>query len=715
MPDPKPLTRASSDQEASSPEDLPVGTELPEEDAQSVIGVSISRAQTRLTSPQTPATEKVAVMEDLEGGGFFPGSSEGEKYGVDGTGHDNEAEEEEEEEEGSTPKDEAIPPSTPQEQPQSATLPSPWRAEPKIFEKFNLDGQRDSEPTSMLSDLNVRRYIASFNLPALPKTPSFKDFSVPSLSSILSNTRSHSPVRKDESRQKRSSTLDQSPSTWGFSSPFQSRPKPETSAREESLRGRPESTSPTEVSKNKSLQKAEQDVSSRSSSTIRRDRRLASDLSNHTPRPPYLRRTTSDQSLLLRRVTSTRSSLGDDSRWENVQEQVNSRMKAIKDSLQDSNIKLPSLPNLSTLNLNAFRPDFTRSRAQSETKRPIVGNGLAELDCATQVVDEKHASSARGFRDRTNAEGFQTNSKISQVAVSCLDEALENLTGDLVILGGYRGSILRSAQPPHRQLWVPVKVGLNIRKVNLEVGLDPEDEENMQDHIIASGMLSHIGPVDMGRRLLRRLKSCKNAVEGRLRVHDYGYDWRLSPHLLSRRLLAFLLELPCNGPDVPTHQRGATVIAHSMGGLITRHVVNRRPDLFAGVVYAGVPQHCVNILGPLRNGDEVLLSSKVLTAQVNFTLRGSFLLLPDDGKCFVNKETKEEYPVNFFDVEQWKEYAWSPCIAPALPPTNPQENKSILGSMTDMLPSMPSLPLPGRKTSSTVDAAYTKLNNLSNP
>lgn len=293
-------------------------------------------------------------------------------------------------------------------------------------------------------------------------------------------------------------------------------------------------------------------------------------------------------------------------------------------------------------------------------------------------------------------------------------------------MGGYRGSVLRSAKPPNRQLWVPIKVGLNIRKVDLEVGLQPEDEENMRDYIYASGMLSHIGPVDMGRRLLKRLRACKNAQDGSLRVHDYGYDWRLSPHLLSRRLIEFLQKLPCNADGVPRREKGATILAHSMGGLITRHSVNQQPELFNGVVYAGVPQHCVNILGPLRKGDEVLLSSNVLTAQVNFTLRSSFLLLPEDGKCFINKETKEEYPVNFFDVEHWKQYAWSPCIAPALPPAHPPENKSLLGSMADMLPSFPSLALPGRKTSvsrsrddksplaDAAKTASTKVNDIAN-
>src|SRR5205814_92669 len=125
-------------------------------------------------------------------------------------------------------------------------------------------------------------------------------------------------------------------------------------------------------------------------------------------------------------------------------------------------------------------------------------------------------------------------------------KALEGLTGDVVIIGGYRGSILRSAEPPHRQLWVPVKVGLNLRKVNLEVGLSPEDEEKMEETVIPSGLLSHIGPVDICRRLLRHLRKCHNARSHQLRVHDYGYDWRLSPHLSSRKFLEFVQKLKCN-------------------------------------------------------------------------------------------------------------------------------------------------------------------------
>lgn len=40
-------------------------------DAQSLMEPAISRAATRLTSPKTPLAEKVAAMDDLDGGGYF--------------------------------------------------------------------------------------------------------------------------------------------------------------------------------------------------------------------------------------------------------------------------------------------------------------------------------------------------------------------------------------------------------------------------------------------------------------------------------------------------------------------------------------------------------------------------------------------------------------------------------------------------------------------
>ncbi|KAI1144592.1 hypothetical protein F5Y05DRAFT_32101 [Hypoxylon sp. FL0543] len=376
-------------------------------------------------------------------------------------------------------------------------------------------------------------------------------------------------------------------------------------------------------------------------------------------RPRTLRRSTSDESMLYHSLSRV-SSFGDDERWNDIREQKNSRLKAITDSWDRPTFKLPQLPQLPNI-----------------IPAPLKKNSLLSFD-------QSESSLSSTTRTSTMLEVGLSAPKDGNM--SDLDRALELLTGDIVIMGGYRGSVLRSTRT-NRQVWVPVKVGLNIRKVNLEVGLDPEDEERMEESIYASGMLKNIGPVDISKRLFKRLRECENARTGKLRVWDYGYDWRLSPHLLSRKLISFLEQLPSNQGQGSPESTGALVIAHSLGGLITRHAVNQRPELFSGVIYAGTPQRCVNILGPIRNGDAVLFNEKVLTAQVNFSLRTTFIFLPEDGFCFINKNTGEQYPVDFYDPQEWVKYCWSPCIESPLPAFKSRSSAlSSLRELSEMLP-----------------------------
>ncbi|OKL62244.1 hypothetical protein UA08_02475 [Talaromyces atroroseus] len=428
-------------------------------------------------------------------------------------------------------------------------------------------------------------------------------------------------------------------------------------------------------------------------------------------RPPLtVRHSVSDESLYLRSLSRV-STLDHRPHYENVHSMVNSRYKAIKDSLQDSSSRIFSMPSF---NLPDFRHEWHPGRFLGDYQRKdnVLGDGSSRLENSAAEVNGNADSSAATSTAHGN---FKSNTRQNSIYPG-LDEVASTMTGDVVVMGGYRGSILRSAKPPHRQLWVPMKVGLNIRKVDLEVGLTHEDEERMEESIIAKEVLSHIGPVDICRRLLQRFRKFEKLRNGAIRVWDYGYDWRLSPHLLSKRLIQYLEGLPCNAPGVSPEKRGAYVIAHSLGGLITRHAVNQRPDLFAGVVFAGTPQHCVNILGPLRDGDEVLLSSKVLTAQVNFTIRTSYALLPDDGRCFINKDTKEEYLVDFFDVKNWDEYALSPCIRPALPPSG-GENKKGLGLIDNLPNSLSTLPKIGlgKRISVKLNGSKTKDPSFSSP
>lgn len=626
-----------------------VASQITDEDAESLIGLSMSHAATRLKSPNTPAVEKLNALED---GGRYT---------------DNEF-------------------------------------EPPFLEE-SIEGTQEGSSTSTL----MPEEITSF----------------PMLLPLTSRLSMHA----------------------GGSSQLSKAPEPSTPSslsgvfsgldRKRSLSGSADALRRRFLPKNlPSMSQVGNLFATSTSSTVQRSRfdgtlnapKVPSHARSHSTRTPtfesiitaptaavapqgFLRQSTSDDNLLYHTL-SRASSLGDDSRFENQHDQVNSRVKAIRDSFNDrTSFRLPQMPSMSSMSMPNFT--FNRNFLPSNVPARWASNADVLSDILPNTTAKKRSSTVPiptvlpGISSVVNpgpagpAEPIQPAFEGSNAHP--LDRVLESLTGDIVVMGGYRGSILRSTKT-NRQVWVPVKVGLNMRKVDLEVGLEPEDEERMQESIYASGMLQNIGPVDISKRLFKRLNECENARNGKLRVWDYGYDWRLSPHLLSRRLTKFLEGLPSNQAGTGSNT-GALVIAHSLGGVITRHVVNQRPELFSGVVYAGVPQSCVNILGPLRNGDAVLLSSRVLTAQVNFTLRTSFVLLPEDSSCFVDINTREKYPVDFFNADDWIKYRLSPCTDPPLPPRLPACG-GIGGLLNRRSGSLLNLSLPGKKSMSSVISPF---------
>lgn len=671
---------------------------IPTDEAKGLFDVSIGREQSRLTSPRTPAVEKAAAID--RAGGFFgdgPLSEEPEeeheveegaedrKYGGVQASRDQLTDVSEEpaqevpsqrRKESARDVEERISRPSRSSRKTSVRLPSPWRAVPRQFERsdqtrqFLRDGlalnrrRASSGPDSMLG--SWQKALAA-NLPSIPK----------SLTSPFSSSFDGSQDTSRENKKRSSSFLGVNYQWPSFTSSNSSSNNLSTNGQAQRARAASDSrqlqrTPPSELD--------ERDATVGALPSRPQLQRLRT-------RQSQLRRTASDESMTTARTLSRVSSLGDDSRFENVSDQVNSRLKAIRDSWQDSSIKLPNISSFANL-----RSDFMRERASSVSSRMrgSTTGAVAQDEKPVDPFTRQPYHSAKAAANDAKIEPSHPH----------FHKALSQLEGDVVVLGGYRGSVLRSAKAPHRQLWVPIKVGLNIRKVDLEVGIEEGSDERAKKKVIPGGMLTHIGPVDISRRLFKRLRHCENARSGELRVHDYGYDWRLDPNYLSKQLQQYLESLPCNQPGVPKDKRGATVIAHSLGGLITRHAVNQRPDLFRGVVYAGVPQTCVNILGPLRNGDEVLLSSRVLTAQVNFTIRTSFALLPLSGRCFFNKNTREEYPVDFFDPKTWVDYRLSPCVARPLPPLVRQPEPAGLTSyMTSMAKALPSFSVPGRLNS----------------
>lgn len=176
-----------------------------------------------------------------------------------------------------------------------------------------------------------------------------------------------------------------------------------------------------------------------------------------------------------------------------------------------------------------------------------------------------------------------------------------------------------------------------------------------------------IGPIDLGKRLKDRLKALE-ASQASTTSHNedhssphpsaaptaapfhfvnHGYDWRRRLELSSAELLAKLKALKAESPT----NEGATVMAHSMGGLVALHALATAPDptVFKGLILAGTPcQGTVNVLSPFRYGDGVLFNrewhplvssfrfSSVSSMSVSaclYSLQARFVLQPLCSRC----------------------------------------------------------------------------------
>jgi hypothetical protein len=149
------------------------------------------------------------------------------------------------------------------------------------------------------------------------------------------------------------------------------------------------------------------------------------------------------------------------------------------------------------------------------------------------------------------------------------------LKGDLVVMGGYYGSHLKDEKGDLE--WLSMDIVLGLKKCCLSSF--PEKKQ-----IFAGGVLDRIGPIDVCSLLIRELSSYAEKSNGNFRLHQYGYDWRLSGQIMTRNMIQYLENIYSeNGGEA------IVIIAHSMGGLIALSAAQKRPELVKGVVFCGTP------------------------------------------------------------------------------------------------------------------------------
>lgn len=320
-----------------------------------------------------------------------------------------------------------------------------------------------------------------------------------------------------------------------------------------------------------------------------------------------------------------------------------------------ANIRSNISKHLPSFKLDGHLPSFTFNLSSHESTTPDYDlTRLKSLDTLTEAEIFLSQKSTENVRLKavkhsiaTNFNEFLPFGRKPKASESIYNE----ITGNIVVLGGYRGSILRDTKTKKR-VWIPIKAGFNLRKINLLLGPLEEDEARASDFIYPDGILKNIGPIDVCKKFIKKLEANPNT-----NVYEFSYDWRLSGQSTSARLEQVLKKI-----KQKTGQ-AAIVIAHSMGGLMAHGVVQRNPELFRSVVYVGSPSECLNILGPIRFGDSVILSDKILTFETNFMMRSSFLFLPLSGRAFTDKNTGVHYDLDYFDPRTWVEYNLNPLVS----------------------------------------------------
>lgn len=99
-------------------------------------------------------------------------------------------------------------------------------------------------------------------------------------------------------------------------------------------------------------------------------------------------------------------------------------------------------------------------------------------------------------------------------------EGFAKLTGHVVMLGGYRGSVLRDTKTGKR-IWAPMRTALGLRTADLSLGLTDADELRSEETVKADKMLTTVaGIVEMGRSLKVKLNALEKA--GQITWTNFG-------------------------------------------------------------------------------------------------------------------------------------------------------------------------------------------------
>ena len=214
----------------------------------------------------------------------------------------------------------------------------------------------------------------------------------------------------------------------------------------------------------------------------------------------------------------------------------------------------------------------------------------------------------------------------------------------VVFIHGLKGSTL--SRPQGGRAWLTWWQALGLASPEVSLPIHWDDDGQRRDNLMPVSPLRTVARQDIYASFLKWAETSGCAF------YPFVYDWRRDNLETVDKFLEFLGEI--------SEKNGATkvqVVAHSMGGLVSFVALNRRPDLFQSVLFAGVPfGHALSFLEDMHAGVPTGLNKHILSAQVLFTCASPYISFPSNTRSGLVEQNGDPIQHDWHSPEDWERH-----------------------------------------------------------
>lgn len=228
----------------------------------------------------------------------------------------------------------------------------------------------------------------------------------------------------------------------------------------------------------------------------------------------------------------------------------------------------------------------------------------------------------------------------------------------LVFIPGLTGSVL--ATPDGKASWLTAAQALRLQTPDLSLPLRFSGDVQERDDLKPIGALMTVKliPTIVERRIYEPWIDYADHIRRRP-LHVFSYDWRRDNGETLQLFEKYLEALRSRYGKAPM------IVAHSMGGLITLALWNKRPELIDRAVFVGVPfRGGIGYLDNMYLGTPTGLNGAILSPRALFSMPSVYSFYPA-GQPWESTDSVEDehgqllHP-DFFDPQTWRENGWGP-------------------------------------------------------